>query len=260
MMDLLQQILPVGQSMLWIWFAVFMRIGAMMAVLPAFGDQPVPTRVRLVLALMFTLIAAPAVAADIPAAPAVFKSALGALGAETLTGLFFGIFLRFFILVLQIAGTIAAQSTSLSQIFGGSAGVDPQPAIGNVLVVAGTALATLAGLHVQFAQYMIYSYTLVPFGAGLEPGVVAELGVAQASKAFGFASRLAAPFVIASLIYNVVLGVINRAMPQLMVSFVGAPALTAGGLLLFFLAAPVMLALWLSAFSSFMAMPFEFTP
>jgi flagellar biosynthetic protein FliR len=65
---------------------------------------------------------------------------------------------------------------------------------------------------------------------------------------------------IASLVYNVVLGVINRAMPQLMVSFVGAPALTAGGLLLFFLAAPIMLAIWLATFSAFMEMPFGAMP
>ncbi|MFC3118840.1 flagellar biosynthetic protein FliR [Jhaorihella thermophila] len=34
---------------------------------------------------------------------------------------------------------------------------------------------------------------------------------------------LSAPFVIASLLYNLTLGAINRAMPQLMVTLVGAP-------------------------------------
>ena len=228
----------------------------MMAVLPAFGDQPVPTRVRLALAIMFTLIVAPAIAPGIETVPTGLLAGFGILGMEALTGLFFGIFLRLFILVLQIAGSIAAQSTSLSQIFGGTAVVDPQPAFGHILVVGGTALAALSGLHVQAASYMIHTYTLVPFGAGLQRGLVAEVGLAEIGRAFAFGFILAAPFLIASLIYNVVLGVINRAMPQLMVSFVGAHALTAGGLLLFFLAAPIMLALWLEAFSRFMAMPF----
>ncbi len=255
-MDLLVEFLPYSQAALWAGFAVFTRVGAVMAVLPAFGDQPVPTRVRLVLAIMFSLVVAPSVASTIAPAPDASFAAFAVLGMEALTGLFFGIFLRFFILVLQIVGSIAAQATSLSQIFGGTAVVDPQPAIGHMLVVAGTALAALSGLHIQAASYMIYSYTLVPFGAGLRPGLVAEVGIAEVTRTFSLGFSLAAPFLIASLIYNVVLGVINRAMPQLMVSFVGAPALTAGGLLLFFLTAPFILALWLAAFSAFMDTPF----
>ncbi|MGJ8588580.1 MAG: flagellar biosynthetic protein FliR [Yoonia sp.] len=259
-MDLLLELLPYSQSALWTGFSVFTRLGAFMAVLPAFGDQPVPTRVRLVLAVMFTLIVAPSVAPTIPAPPTSLFAAFGFLGVEALTGLFFGLFLRFFILVLQIAGSIAAQATSLSQIFGGTAVVDPQPAIGHMLVVAGTALAALSGLHVQVASYMIHSYVLVPFGVALQPSLVAEVGVGEVGRSFTLGFILAAPFLIASLVYNVVLGVINRAMPQLMVSFVGAPALTAGGLLLFFLAAPIMLAIWLATFSAFMEMPFGAMP
>lgn len=255
-MEPLLALVPVSQAVLWTGFAVFIRIGAIMAVLPAFGDQPVPTRVRLVLALLFSMVVAPAVAPGVMALPASAAQAAYFLGPEVLTGLFFGIFLRFFILVLQIAGTIAAQATSLSQIFGGSAGVDPQPAIGHMLVVAGTALAALSGLHVQAAAYMIQTYMLVPFGVGLRPDLVSTIGIAEVSRTFGLGFTLAAPFLIASLIYNVILGVINRAMPQLMVSFVGAPALTAGGLLLFFLAAPIMLAIWMAAFSAFMDRPF----
>ncbi|MCK0095771.1 flagellar biosynthetic protein FliR [Yoonia sp. F2084L] len=259
-MDTLFDLMPYSQSVMWSGFAVFTRVGAIMAVLPAFGDQPVPTRVRLVLAVMFSMIVAPAVAPQVVTLPDTAMAAAKVLGPEALTGLFFGICLRFFILALQIAGSIAAQSTSLSQIFGGTAVVDPQPAIGHVLVVAGTALAALMGLHVQAASYMIQSYMIVPFGNALDTRFVAEVGVQEVARAFGLGFTLAAPFLIASLIYNVVLGVINRAMPQLMVSFVGAPALTAGGLLLFFLTAPLMLALWFAAFSAFMETPFDGWP
>jgi len=259
-MEALALLLPVGQSMLWTGLAVLIRIGAVMAVLPAFGDQPVPTRVRLTLALMFTVVVAPAVAPEIPPMPDDVLGAAALLGPEALTGLFFGLFLRFFILVLQIAGTIAAQSVSLSQIFGGTAVVDPQPAIGHILVVAGTALAALLGLHVQAAAYMINSYVMVPFGTALEPDMVAAIGMAEVTRCFALGFTLAAPFLIATLIYNLVLGVINRAMPQLMVSFVGAPALTAGGVFLFFLTAPLMLAIWVAAFQGFMASPFEAWP
>jgi flagellar biosynthetic protein FliR len=260
MIDDLLPLLPLSQEALWNGFVVFVRLSAMMAVLPAFGDQSVPTRVRLVLAVMFTLVVAPAVGPTIGAIPDDLLRSAAFLGPEVLAGLFFGIFLRFFILALQIAGSIAAQSTSLSQIFGGSAGVDPQPAIGHVLVVGGTALAALSGLHVQVAAYMIHSYTLVPYGVGLQPDLVSRVGTAEVARAFGLGFTLAAPFLIASLVYNVILGVINRAMPQLMVSFVGAPAITAGGLLLLLLTAPLILSVWMVAFSEFMAAPFGVWP
>ncbi|SFS19242.1 flagellar biosynthetic protein FliR [Yoonia litorea] len=255
MIGTLFELLALSEQVLWQGLAVFVRVAAVMAVLPAFGDQPVPTRVRLVLAVMFTLIVAPAVASTLPTRPEDLISAAVYLGPEVISGLLFGILLRLFVLALQIAGAIAAQASSLTQIFGGTAVVDPQPAIGHVLVVAGTALAVMMGLHVQVATYLIYSFALVPFGVMPLPGIVAELGVGEVGRAFSLGFSLAAPFLIASLLYNVVLGAINRAMPLLMVSFVGAPALTAGGLFLFFLSAPLMLAVWINAFQSFLESP-----
>ncbi len=249
-----------GQTFFWIGLVVFIRIGGIMAVLPAFGDRPIPVRIRLVLAVMFTVIVAPAIAGQIDPTPMSAVRTAGLLGAEVIAGLFFGLMLRFFILALQIAGSIAAQSTSLSQIFGGTAGVDPQPAIAHLLVVGGTALAALSGLHVQAAAYMINSYTLVPAGTGLAGADLGGVGTGEVARAFALGFTLAAPFLIASLIYNVVLGVINRAMPQLMVSFVGAPAITAGGLFLLLVTTPAMLAIWMRAFSTFLATPFGASP
>lgn len=249
-------LVPLSQDAIWLGIAVFIRIGAMMAVIPAFGEQSVPMRLRLGLTLAFTLIVVPAIASDVGAAPTNLGDYIAFLGPEVIVGLFFGLALRFFVFALQVAGAIAAQSTSLSQIFGGTAGVDPQPAMGRVLVVAGLALAALMGLHVQVAIYMLHSYEMVPFGTLIASETVMMVGIKEVARTFALGFTLAAPFVVASLIYNVTLGVINRAMPQLMVSFVGAPAITAGGLLLLFVAGPIMLSIWVAAFGDFMANPF----
>ncbi len=250
-------LLPIAQSALWAGFVVFLRVAAMMSLLPAFGEQAVPVRVRLGLSLAFCLVVTPSIAPNVGTVPPDILPAVFTFMPEVITGLFFGLLLRFFVFALQIAGTIAAQSTSLSQIFGGSAGVDPQPAMGHVLVVSGLALAAMMGLHVQFAAYILQTYSLVPIGAFLSPDVAVELGVRAVGKTFALGFTLAAPFLIASLIYNVTLGVINRAMPQLMVSFVGAPAITAGGLLLLMLTAPLMLSLWIEAFALVVMNPAE---
>ncbi len=81
--------------------------------------------------------------------------------------------------------------------------------------------------------------------------------MARVTDAFGLAVSLAAPFAVASFAYNLALGAINRAMPQLMVAFVGAPAITAGALLLLWIAAPDMLFHWADRLDAVLADPFR---
>ncbi len=233
-------------------FYVFLRVGAVMALLPGFGERMVPTRVKLVLALAFTLVTAPAIVPILPDVPLDNLFAEG--GTEVVIGLALGATLRLFVMALSIAGSIAAQSVSLAQILGGQA-IDPQPAIGHVMVLAGLTLAVMSGLHVKVAQLIIYSYELLPPGRWPEASDFLSWGVERTAKAFALGFTLAAPFVIMSLIYNLALGVINRAMPQLMVSFVGAPAITAGGLIVLALSTPFVLQVWLSVMDAFLADP-----
>lgn len=256
MTGLLQPVLDLAAEGLFAAFVVFLRVGAAMAALPAFGEQSLPQRVRLAMALAFTAVVFPAVAPEVE--PVVRSGQMIApyLLTEPLAGLALGLVLRLFVLVLQMAGAIAAQATSLSQLFAGS-GAEPQAAMGHLLTVGGLALAVMAGLHVRLAQALILSYQAMPAGGFPPAADILGWGLGNVARAFALAFSLAAPFVIASLIYNVALGVINRAMPQLMVAFVGAPALTAGGLVLLALALPSGLALWQAEFQSFLAAPFD---
>ncbi len=236
------------------FFAVFLRVGAAMALMPGFGEQAVPVRFRLLLGLAFTAIVWPMAGPGVQAIgvgidPRLFLT-------EPVAGLAMGIFFRLFVMVLQLAGMMAAQATSLSQIFGGGATPDPMPAFGNLLVIGGLALAMIAGLHVKLALALAQSYSVMPPGSFPVRADLAAWGVAGVTRTFGLAFVLAAPFLIASLIYNVALGAINKAMPQLMVAFVGAPAITLGGLILLAISAPVVLQLWLAAFDRGLSQPF----
>jgi len=251
MTGMLTQLAELGDAMLWSGFLVFLRVGAAMALMPAFGEDSVPLRIRLVLALSFTMVIAPAVASRLPAAGFALP-----LVTEVVAGLAIGIGLRMFILALQMAGAMVAQATSLAQLFAG-AGMEPQPAIGHLLTVAGLAVAVSMGLHVRIAQVLILSYDVLPAGTVPLAADLTGWGLAQVSRAFGLAFSLAAPFVIAATIYNLALGVINRAMPQLMVAFVGAPALTFGSLALLAVAVPLALAVWADALNGFLDRPFE---
>ena len=252
--DTLTRLSGLAEGMLWPAFLVFLRVGGAMAFIPAFGEQSVPPRVRLVLALAFSAIVFPAVSSGISQSGTVTPVFI-----ELAAGLMLGIGLRLFIVALQIAGSIIAQSTSLSQLFGG-AGPEPQPAMTNLLVIAGLALSVTAGLHIRIAEALILSYKVVPAGRLPDSVDFATWGLSQVGHAFSLGFSLAAPFTIAALLYNSAMGVINRAMPTLMVSFIGAPALTGGGLLLLALLTPVLLTVWQDSFLAFLAKPFSVAP
>ncbi len=253
----LATLLDLAEGVLWTAALVFVRVGAVLALMPGFGEMAVPQRVKLALVVCFTAVVTPIITPEVEAfgpAPALFP-----LLGEAVAGLILGLGMRLFLLTLQTAASIIAQATTLSQLFAGAA-PEPQPAIGNLFLIAGVALALGAGLHVKAAELMILSYDILPAGGYPDARAVADWGVGLASQTFSLAFTLSAPFVIASMIYNLALGAINRAMPQLMVSMVGAPALTLGGLALLAVATPLLLAVWLQAFEAFLADPFAGAP
>ncbi|MGR3711985.1 MAG: flagellar biosynthetic protein FliR [Shimia sp.] len=242
------------QAALWHGFLVFIRVAAAVSLVPGFGQSYVPQRVKLGIAIAFTLIVAPAVPAFDAAEPS-FAATIKFSVTEALSGVIIGISLRMFVLALQTAGSIAAQSTSLSQLLGGAG--EPMPAIGQILMVSGIALACTMGMHVHFARLFIGSYLLFPAGVFPVAAILTEWGVDHIASAFGLAFKLSAPFILISALYNLMLGVINRAMPQLMVAFVGAPLITFGGLSLLLLTAGSILAIWWHLFAAFMINPAE---
>lgn len=245
----LSELSGLAEGFIWHAALVFLRVGAAVALFPALGEQMVPQKVKLAAALAITLAVAPAVStAEAP------PGLLLPFAAEAATGLVLGFGLRLMILGLQTAGTIAAQSVSLAQMFAGT-GPEPQPIVANLLVLAGLALFVAMGGLERAVALLILSYDLMPPGHLPSAAALADWGLGRIAAVFALAFGLAAPFVLAALLYNLALGAINRAMPQLMVSFVGAPALTLGGLALLALAAPVLLGVWRTGMQAALAAP-----
>ncbi len=262
--DLFDSLAPVAdlsEGAVFALAAVFTRIGAVTALLPGFGERVLSARLRLAAAVSMTLIVWPAVMPLALAAPPEGPGGLAlALLAEAAVGLLMGLAIRMSVMALQLAGSIAAQSTSVSQIFGAGATPDPMPAIGSLLTFAGIALALSLGLHVKAAQALAGSYAVAPFGRFPDGADLAEWGVARAAEAFALAFSLAAPFAVASFAYNLALGAINRAMPQLMVAFIGAPAITGAALLLLAVCGPLALEVWSGRLDEILAAPLGVMP
>jgi flagellar biosynthetic protein FliR len=252
-MENLTELSEILDEYFWHGFVVFLRVAAVISLLPGFGGQAVSVRIKLVIALAFTAIIAPAI--ELPPLQSDIAEFTKLLFTETLTGFLIWIGVRLFIMALQTAGAIAAQSTSLSQLLGGAV-AEPLAAIGYILTMGAIALAMIAGLHVKAASAIILSYQILPVGMWATGSQVAQWGIKQVSQAFQLAFVLSAPFVLVSILYNLALGAINKAMPQLMVAFVGAPLITFGGLFLLFVSSPFLLTTWANALDVFLAKPF----
>ncbi len=243
----LQELTGLSVSYVWASFLVFLRIGTAMSLLPLFGERVIPQRVRLVIALCFTVIVTPmAVAENLSG-----KVEIWAAFAEVVVGLFLGLALRLFVVALQTAGSIIAQSTSLSQLFAG-VGPEPQPAIGNLLMVTGFSVAVANGLAIKTVTFFVMSYQMLPAGSLPQATDMTQWGVGLVASGFLLAVKLSAPFAIAALLYNILLGVINRTMPSLMVTFIGAPALAGGGLALLLICAPLLISIWQQEYFKFL--------
>ena len=241
MLEAIAPLLALTQASLVGLILVFTRVAGVVALLPAFGEQSIPVRFRMAIVIAFTMIIWPIIGAEARIQASNLGDFAPLILSESFVGLLIGLSVRLVLIALQFAGSIASQSASLTQMMGAGATPDPMPAIGNILVLGGLVLALSAGLHVKAASAITSSYQIVPMGEIPDGTDIANWGVAKASAVAQIAFTLAAPFLIASLAYNLMLGFINRAMPQLMVAFIGAPAITAGGIFLLFLSAPALL-------------------
>ena len=259
-LEALAPLIDVARGAVLVAVAVFARVGAAVALMPGFGETSLPIRLKLGAALAFAVIVWPAV--PVPATlPAGDFAGFGlVLLAEAVAGVLLGLSVRLLIFSLQMAGAMAAQSTSIAQMFGEGLMADPQPAYSNLLAVGGIALAFALGLPVHVAASLIDSYATLPFGQFPLGSDVASWGSERVGRAFGTALSLALPFVLMAFAYNVALGAINRAMPQLMVAFVGAPAITGGALLMMGLATPFILQVWGLRLLDVLADPFGAMP
>lgn len=227
------------------WVAQFMltvaRLSFVIILMPGIGEQMIPAQVR-----VYLLLGLSAAISGLGITDYTLPESLTDLGIvivmELLLGLFLGIGLRVVIWSLNIAGSIIAQSMGLAQPLGVALENEAQTATANLLSMAGAAVLFSMNFHIEVISSWIGLYETIPIGG--------SSWIAQAFlfdsiyAAFAFAVLLAWPFVAMNLLYNVCLGFINKAMPQMMVAFVGAPFLVGAGMFLLAVSIGAMLMVW----------------
>ncbi|MEO1042589.1 MAG: flagellar biosynthetic protein FliR [Pseudomonadota bacterium] len=233
--------------------ALMARLSLLILMMPGLSGAGVPTRLKLIIALTLVVLILPLT--ERVGAETAGDYALLIFG-EAFIGFALGFSVRVFVFALNITGTIIAQALSLSQIFGVTLEGDSSSQLATVLIMAAATLFLTADLEVAMIGLLTDNLEVMPLGSAslLVSGAVAEQATRAAADALAFGVTLAVPFMVLNFAYYLVLGFLNRAMPQLMVTFVGIPAITLSGLILFTLAVSGLLALWLSRVSGSLAL------
>lgn len=213
---------------------VFVRIGAAIALMPGVGESHVPAQVRLFFALAVALLIGPVVADRLPERPVTGAAMLALLFGEFLIGTFLGLVSRIMILTLDTAGRVISFSTGLAnaQVFNPS--IQSQASLpGLFLTTLGVVVLFATDMHQVILVGVADSYQAFPPGG---PPMLDDFAAAVTrlvADGFTVGVRLAAPFLVLSLLFFVVLGLLARLMPQLQIFFVGLPVQLAGGMFLF---------------------------
>jgi len=205
------------------FIVVLTRAGALAATAPVIGDPGVPVRAKLIFVLAITFAIgsnrAPVPLSELPAT-AVLELAIG---------LVTGMSARFVLSRMAIAGQLMGLSLGLG--FASQFDVHAGESAG-VMRSLVTAVSSLAFLEVGGLEAIVRSVAAGPVHAGDLMALGPEV-LRHATSAFGHGLTLAAPIMLAALVGNIGLAVMNRAAPAInMFSIALGAVLLIGGLIM----------------------------
>jgi|TARA_R110000868_G_scaffold4752_19_gene29511 flagellar biosynthesis protein FliR len=239
-----------------VYILLFTRIGAILMLMPALGEDMIPMRMRLSFALAFTLVVYPLLAPNLPAMPDDVMNIIGLIFHELAIGIMLGAIARITVMATQVAGAIIAFQAGLSSAMA----ADPtqtgvQGAVfGSFLSFLGMVLIFATDLHHMALAATFDSYMVFPLDTPLMFDDAAQLALRTVGSAFTIGIQMSAPFIVFGLVFNLGAGILARLMPAMQVFFVLMPANIFMGIFLFGLLLTMMMGWYLAGFERHLAM------
>lgn len=229
-------------SQLGAFLMIFVRLGAALMFMPVFGDSYVPPRIRLIFALLLSIVLTPLLAEKIPALPGnVLLLGLWML-CEILVGIFIGMVVRALLGVLHTAGTIIAFQSSLavSSIFDPVTGAQTAVPSNFLSILAITVMLAL-NLHHYMLAALVESYEIFLPGHYPQAADMLKQFSRLVADCFTLGIILTAPHIVFSLIFYLMGGLMARLMPNFQVFYLMMAPQIIVAFLLIFLLLPVMI-------------------
>jgi flagellar biosynthetic protein FliR len=95
---------------------------------------------------------------------------------------------------------------------------------------------------------LVDSYSVMPLGAGFNPQSALITLTDTLSQTFMIMLRLASPFILYGLVFNVTIGLINKLAPQIPIYFISLPFLIIGGMILLYFGVSSLLEIFTAGF------------
>ena len=215
-----------------------MRIGAMLIAMPVIGTRLVPTRVKIIITFVLSVLVVPLLPA-LPQVEALSLAGIFVSAQQILIGLSIGFTLQLVFGALMIAGEAIAMSMGL----GFASMVDPTngvnvPVISQFLIIIGTLLFLALGGHLMLIQLVVSSFETLPISpTGVGRDSFWAL-ISWGSQMFVGALWVAIPALISMLVITLAMGVMTRAAPQLNIFSVGFPVTMFMGFIILLLVLP----------------------
>ncbi|MBV9250712.1 MAG: flagellar biosynthetic protein FliR [Acetobacteraceae bacterium] len=224
------------------------RCAAAISVLPGFGESASPAVLRAGIALGMAILLTPGIAPLVPPVPEASLVAISMILAETATGLWLGWLARLFALALPTAAQFIAYLLGLSSVLQPDPELGPQTAaLSRLFGVAAPLVLLTSGLFMLPLSALAGSYRVITPGGLLPAADGVQEAVAAVSLSFALALRLAAPFVVAGVVWNACIGLVARLVPRLQVYFAAMPAQIVGGFALLAFLVGAVLQAWETA-------------
>jgi flagellar biosynthesis protein FliR len=206
------------------------RISAFLLASPFFSLRAVSVRIRVLLALLLTLMVYPLV--EWPTIDPYSAAGLREVFNQVLIGTVMGMLLQ----IVNAALVVGGQAVSGSMGLGMANMVDPNmgnvPVISQFFIVCSTLIFMGMGGHVVVITLVLESFKTLPIGEMLAPDMLMAVLLKWSTMMFLGALLLALPIIVCLLFVNIGVGVITRAAPALNIFAVGFPAMIMAGLLL----------------------------
>lgn len=200
----------------------FIRIAAFISVLPLFGSQMVPVRVRLILTIVLTLITAPMITVNLQPDLSV------AMVLVVMQQILIGVSLAFVLVIFFHIFALAGQMLALQMGLGFASMIDPSNGVSVPIVsqfytiLVGLLFLTFGG-HLVAIEAIVESFKVIPINEMWRFDKAAAQLITLGSWLFAAALLMALPAVVAILIVNLAFGVMTRAAPQLNIFSLGFP-------------------------------------
>lgn len=224
------------------WVSRFMwpllRIGSLFVSLPVFTSHGVPARARLILAVMTTLVLAPA----LPAPPSIVLFSLEGF-ATVAQQVFIGVLTGYILQLVYATMVYGGNIVSLSMGLGFASLIDPQtgvqvPVVAQIYLIVTTFVFLATDGHLLLIQMLADSFQTIPVGVGGIGLPALKALLTWSDLVFSAGVLMALPVMSVLLLITIGLGVATRAAPQLNIFSVGFSISLGAGLFLLWSLAP----------------------